>query len=143
SNLPAASSIAPVSMNSAASIGAPVEREPTVILVRQPPKTGWVVAAALLGAACALIGMHFMAKPADPAPAPATIVVTAPPPPAVTNNAPAPSPPAPAATVKFNEDQGVAVVAAAPATKPGVTVAAMKPASAPALAAAPAKTAQT
>ena len=125
-NLPAASSIAPVSMNSTPSLVAPAE--PTVILVRQPPKAAWVVAAAFLGAACALLGMRLLTQKAD---APQTIVLTAPPPPA-TPQALTPAAPPPA-TVRFNDEQGVAVIAAptttvsaAPAPKPVVTTASMK-----------------
>lgn len=117
-NLPAASSIAPVAMNST-----PGHVEPTVILVRQPPKTAWIVAAAFLGAACALLSMRLLMRPVDP---PQTIVVTSAPPPSNPTPAPA-APPAPA-TVRFNDDQGVAVIAAptttvssAPAPKPVVT----------------------
>lgn len=126
-HLPAASSIAPVAMSSA-----PGPVEPTLILLRQPPKAAWVAAAAFLGAACALLGMHLLTRSVDP---PQTVVVTAPPPPTqATLAAPAPPP----ATVRFNDDQGMAVIAAPPATvsaapaatapKPVVTTAAVKPA---------------
>jgi hypothetical protein len=131
-HLPAASSIAPVAMTST-----PGPVEPTVILVRQPPKAAWVVAAAFLGAACALLGMRILTRSADPPP---TIVVTAPPPPPQV--APA-APPPPPATVRFADEQAVAVVAAPPTTasappppKPVVTTAAVKTAS-PAIVAAP------
>lgn len=127
-NLPAASSIAPVAMNST-----PGPVEPTVILVRQPPKAAWVVAAAFLGAACALLGMRVLTQKAD---GPQTIVLTAPPPPATQAQAPAAqpvAPPPPPATVRFNDEQGVAVIAAptttvsaAPAPKPVVTTASIK-----------------
>jgi hypothetical protein len=129
--LPAASSIAPVSMSSSESSSrSPVE--PTVILVRQPPKAAWVVAAAFLGAACALMGMHLLTRSAD---SPPPIVLAAPPPPVTTQATPA-SPPAPTptptpATVRFNDDQAMAVIAApaptvsaTPAAKPAVTTAA-------------------
>lgn len=128
SSLPAVSSVAPVSMSST-----PGPVEPTVILVRQPPRTGWVVAAAFLGAACALFAMHLLARPAE-TPAAAASAVAVPPPPVATTAAPV-APPAPPATVRFNDDQGVAVVAppAPPApAKPVVTTASIKTPPAPA-----------
>jgi hypothetical protein len=125
---PAISSMAPVSLSSAP--GATATGEPTVILVPQPPRTGWIIGAAFLGAACAVLGMRVLSHPADRAPA--TIVVAAPPPPpAATAPTPAPGPAPPPATIRFNEDQAVAVVAPAAPPKPVATVIAVKPVAAP------------
>ncbi len=146
SSLPSTvSSVAPVAMSATP--------EPTVIVVRQPPRTAWIVASAVIGAAFALGAMHLLPRASDPAPAQAPAVASpAPPPPAasplatsataaapaqVSTHAVAPAPPA--ATVKFAEEQGVAIVASAAAPAPQATQP-MQPTRA-AHAAAPAKTA--
>jgi hypothetical protein len=148
SSLPsAASSVAPVALTAMP--------EPTVIVVRQPPRTAWIVASAVVGAACALGAMRLLPSgpSASHASEPAPVVASpAPPPvlaPAVTaTHASAAAP----AVVKFAEGQGVAIVAPAiaPAAPPAAapthaaahaTVASKTPSPAPVAAKPAAKTA--
>jgi hypothetical protein len=113
-------SVAPVSMSQAERA-----REPTVILVREPPRAAWIVAAAAFGAAIAIGAMRFTSAPAaDPAGAapppqapvalpPTAVVAPVAVPAHVAAIAPPPSLPAPA-VVRFSDDQGVAIKAPAP-----------------------------
>ena len=135
---PVASSISPPPSSTAA--------EPTVILVHQPPKSGWIIASAISGAAAALAAM-FLLMPARHAPEAST--------PASVAAAPAPSPflaPAPPlavvapqetataatpAVVRFDEAQAVAVTAPAPAPVAPPKVVVAKPAAPAAPAAKP------
>ncbi len=138
----AASPVAPVALTAVP--------EPTVIVVRQPPRTAWIVASAVVGAACALGAMRLLpsgpsashaSEPApvvaSPAPPPAPSPILAPAVTATHANAAAP------AVVKFAEGQGVAIVAPAiaPAAPPApapthaaahATVASKTPSPAPA-----------
>ena len=116
----AASSVAPVSLSEATP-------EPIVIVVRERPKARWVLAAALIGAVCALGGTRLVGRldapndagPSAAAPPAATSppVVTAPPaattPPAVAAPAPLPStaPAAQPAVMHFDDDQGASILA--------------------------------
>lgn len=112
-------SVAPVAYSAAP--------EPTVIVVRQPPRTTWIVASALVGAACALAAMQLLprandARSAPPAPVAAT---PAPPPPAAS-----PATPTPAATpavVKFGDEQGLAIVAPVVSAAPAAAAPAPQP----------------
>lgn len=134
--------------------------EPTVIVVRERPKAGWIIASAAIGALCALAAAKVLvsspreeASPArevatttiatavvaGPAAAPpaATVVVPITPSPALAHPVPATSATtvASGAVVRFGDEQGIAIAAPKPAgaTAPPASSdrPAAKPASAP------------
>lgn len=153
---PVVSSLVPVAVPSEAKAV-----EPTVIVLRERPKVGWIVASAAIGALCALAAAKLVTSSHDDGPAAAaqttstTTIATAvmngpapaaPLPPVATTNAITPNPmlanpapitaPAPATTgavVRFADEQGVAIAAPKPTT--AVAGPAAKPAIAPAPAA--------
>jgi hypothetical protein len=136
-------SVAPVSMASVAQ----ASQEPTVILVRERPRSIWIVAAAAVGAIAAIAAMRFApsvpgertttveppaaaAPPAAPLPATAVAVPVASP--ASTGSVVAAAPAAasaavapgsasaatpPGAVMHFADDEGVAIKAPAPAPR--------------------------
>jgi len=91
-----ASSVAPVAVASA---------EPTVIVVRDRPRTAWVIAAAAIGALAAVSAMRFASPREATAAAP---VMTTPTTPGAGNAPPAPAP-SPGAVVQFGEEDGVSI----------------------------------
>ena len=124
---------------------ASIRPEPTVILVRERPRAGWMAGAAIVGAAAAIIVTRLLTAPAS-VPAAPVAALPAPPPPSTqvvvpATPAPAPSPepqataaaPAVALTVKFSEDDAVAIPApsAAPAASHAVVAPKPKPKAAP------------
>lgn len=156
---PAVHSIAPTQIGGHVSEAKAVE--PTVIVVRERPKAGWILASAAIGALCALAAVKVLVSPAREEASPvrevatttiATAVVAGPgaaPPatsaivpitpspalahPAPTNAVVAPS--APAATgavVRFGDEQGIAIAAPKPAAASSASDrASAKPFSAP------------
>lgn len=129
SPFPRASSVAPVALSR------PPSPEPTVILVRERPRTAWIVASAAIGAVVAFAATRVLsfgdAQTATAAPAPIVTSITTtlpaeitlPPAAVVAPPAPAPAPTPTAAVVKFGDDQGVAI----PATPAPVAVPIAKP----------------
>ena len=107
--------------------------EATVIVVRERPKAGWVMSAALIGAVCALGATRLLGSAASPTEsAPTTLAAPAAPPAAPAAApvvvAPAPPPALSAAVIRFGDDQGVAIkalprFAAPPAAAPAPQVA--------------------
>lgn len=165
----AAGSVAPVAISVTPSErprdGEPRAIEPTVIVLREKPKAGWIVAAAAVGALCALAIVRLVSPPVPDDRFSTTTIATAvmqgptlPPPPLPTSllpinpmlqNGTPPAPPStPAATataaapsttgavVRFGDDQGVAIGVA---PKSNTSNAAAPSNGAPAKAAAPAK----
>lgn len=131
-------SVAPL----ASSPSARPPHEPTVIVVRERPRTAWFVGSAVVGAACAVVAMRLLAVApfaSEPPPAPAVhateVAQQAPP---VVTPLPAAAPlasAAPVTVVKFDDTQGVAIDVAPPASaSPSPIAAAALPA---AVAAAP------
>jgi hypothetical protein len=103
-----ASSLPPVSLGNTP--------EPTVIVVRERPKAGWIIAAAMIGAVCAVFGTRLVGSASVEEHAGANASA---PPPAVTSVttiatalvAPPPSSAKPPSIVRFDDDQGVAIPA--------------------------------
>jgi len=156
---PAVHSIAPTQIGSHVSEARTVE--PTVIVVRERPKAGWILASAAIGALCALAAVKILVSPAREEAAPvrevatttiATAVVAGPaaappatsvivpitPSPVLAHPAPTTSvvaPSAPAATgavVRFGDEQGIAIAAPKSSASDRVSSSASaKPASAP------------
>ncbi len=111
------SAMSAAALDSVAPVSSGARHEPTVIVVREKPRTAWFVGSAVVGAACAVLAMRLLAvapsgpKAASAAPrveAPAAIVT--PEPDAVSQAAAAP----PVAVVKFDEKEGVAITLSAP-----------------------------
>jgi len=117
----ASATLAPSARSVAPPIPAP-RKEPsvTVVVRERPPRIGWVIAAAAIGALAAVTVMR-IAAPAPPtaAPAPALASATAP---------PAQAEAQAAAVVRFGEDEGVSINAPASAVSP---ISAPAPAPAP------------
>ncbi|HEY8078995.1 MAG TPA: hypothetical protein VIF62_32910 [Labilithrix sp.] len=87
-------SVAPVAMSTA------TPREATVILLRERPKTAWIVASAGIGALCALVVTRLVSSAPDaPQPAPPVAAIAE----------PAPSPTA--ASIKFDDEDGLSIPA--------------------------------
>jgi hypothetical protein len=109
--------------------------EPTVIVVRERPKAGWVIGAGVIGALFALGATRlFATSPPDTAAATTVVAAAAAPPaaaplpPSSVLVTPAPAAAQPAAVMRFNDDQGVAITAAPRAPAATTAVVAAKPA---------------
>lgn len=100
------SSVAPVAVASA---------EPTVIVVRDRPRTAWVIAAAAIGALAAVTAMRFASPREATAAAPAMTT------PAAGNAPPAPAPAPASAVVQFGEEDGVSIDVPVPASSAPVS----------------------
>jgi len=142
---PSGASVVPVS-------APPRTVEPTVILVRERPKAGWVIGSAAVGAVCALVAARLLGTGGVDRPPPAPAAALAAPPlapvtasaavasqpvapaavssaaaPAASSVAPATSVVAPA-VVRFGDDQAVAIDVAKPvAASPRVPAPSAKP----------------
>lgn len=127
---PSYDSVAPVSAASGARV-----HEPTVIVLREKPKTAWYVGSAVVGAACALLAMRLVAtSTAAPRPPPTDVAASvsheAPAATVVTPAAPPASAAPPVTVIRFDDTQGVAITvppAAPPAVPPSAHPAAHAP----------------